>query len=391
MHVAWWAVNYNRGNVAKDVCALVGADDALCHEWDTLALATAAPPFLRPGWVRAWMAAFAPRRQLQLLTVRRDEQLVALLPVVTRMRQVVAPVNAETPVMGPLAVDDRAAGALLPGLLARTHHADLRFLPEGDHARALVAEAEARGLRWRCETVRRSPYTRVDGDWDTFCREVLSARRRKRLRRQEEKLAGLGHIDLTVHDGTVDRVEFLSEGLRLELAGWKGEQGTAVLSRPRTAQFYRSVADWAAEVGILRLYFLRLNGRAIAFGYRLEQQGVIYGVKIAYAEKFREYGPGLLLMHGMMVDAFGRAEVRSVEWQGEADPHKLDFASGVREQLRLQLFSGGPAGALDHGMATAVHTARAEAVRRLSPETRRRVARTFDWVRAAVPGAGTRQ
>src|SRR3954452_20335923 len=89
MHVARWAVNHNRGNVAKDVCALVGADDALCQEWDTLALATAAPPFLRPGWVRAWMAAFAPRRQLQLLTVRRDEQLVALLPVVTRMRQVV--------------------------------------------------------------------------------------------------------------------------------------------------------------------------------------------------------------------------------------------------------------------------------------------------------------
>src|SRR3954471_12766017 len=78
------------------------------------------------------MAAFAPRRQLQLLTVRRNEELVALLPAVTRMRRVVAPVNAETPVMGPLAVDDRAAGALLPGLLARTHHADLRFLPEGD-------------------------------------------------------------------------------------------------------------------------------------------------------------------------------------------------------------------------------------------------------------------
>jgi CelD/BcsL family acetyltransferase involved in cellulose biosynthesis len=159
----------------------------------------------------------------------------------------------------------------------------------------------------------------------------------------------------------------------LELGGWKGEQGTAVLSNPRTEQFYRSVAEWAARAGILRLCFLRLDGRAIAFGYRLEQQGVIYSLKIAHAEEFREYAPGILLKNRSLADAFRRADVKRVEWLGVDDPHKLDFASGVRQQLRLQLFSGGAAGAMERGLAAAVAVARAEARRRLSLERRKRI------------------
>jgi CelD/BcsL family acetyltransferase involved in cellulose biosynthesis len=279
--------------------------------------------------------------------------------------------------MEPLAVDEEALVALVPGLLGRGGRADLRFLPEGERAEALMAAAEARGFRSRCEVVRRSPYTRVDGEWETFQRSVVPGRRRKSLRRLEEKLGARGRVDFEVHDGGHDLTALLNEGLGLELEGWKGEQGTAVLSRPQTEQFYRSVAEWAARAGILRLYFLRLDGRAVAFGYRLEQQGVIYGLKIAHAEEFRQYGPGFLLMHRLLADAFRRPEVRLVEWSGAEDSHKLDFASGVRHLLRLQLFAGGAAGAMERGLAAAVSAARGEARRRLSEEKRKRIRRAL--------------
>jgi CelD/BcsL family acetyltransferase involved in cellulose biosynthesis len=227
----------------------------------------------------------------------------------------------------------------------------------------------------------------VDGDWETFQRSVLSKKRKKSLRRLEEKLSARGQVDFAVHDGGRDLAALLAEGLDLELGGWKGEQGIAVLSRRRTARFYRSVAEWAAQAGILRLSFLRLDGRAVAFGFRLEQQGVIYALKTAYAEEFREYGPGLLLKRRLLADAFGRPDVHLVDWLPGATPHKLLFASGVRQLLRVQLFSGSPAGVLERGLATAVSMARVQTRRRLPDERRKQIRRALgvDRVRAAGP------
>jgi CelD/BcsL family acetyltransferase involved in cellulose biosynthesis len=189
------------------------------------------------------------------------------------------------------------------------------------------------------------------------------------------------------HDGRENLPALLSEGFGLELRGWKGRQGTAVLSRPRTEQFYRAAAEWAAQAGILRLYSLRLDGRAIAFACQIEQRGVMYGVKKAYDEEFREYGPGLLLVSRLLADACRRPEVRLFEWQGQDEPHKLEFASGVRRQLHLQLFSRGVAGGVERGLAAAVSVANAEARRRLSRERRQQIRRVLHRVSAAVPSS----
>jgi hypothetical protein len=78
---------------------------------------------------------------------------------------------------------------------------------------------------------------------------------------------------------------------------------------------------------------------------------------------------------------------------GVDDPHKLDFASGVRQQLRLQLFARGAAGAIERGLAAAVAVARAQARRLLSIERRKRIRRAVNRLFAAVPiaGAGARR
>jgi CelD/BcsL family acetyltransferase involved in cellulose biosynthesis len=192
-------------------------------------------------------------------------------------------------------------------------------------------------------------------------------------------------VDFEVHDGGRDLAALLDEGLGLELAGWKGQRGIAVLSRPQTARFYRSVAEWAARAGILRLYFLRLDGRAVAFGYRLEQQGVVYSLKIAHAEEFREYGPGLLLKHHFLADDFRRPDVHLIDWLPGATPHKLLFASGVRPLLRLQFFSRGAVGGLERGLAAALTTAHDQARQRLSEDRRTQIRRALGIDRARAP------
>jgi CelD/BcsL family acetyltransferase involved in cellulose biosynthesis len=356
-------------------------DEALEAEWESLALTTGAAPFLRPGWVRAWMAAFAPGRQLHAVVVRRGPELVALLPVLVSRRGVAVPVNAQTPLMEPVAADEHALGALAAGLRGGARRADLRFLPTGERESALVAAARERGDLWLRESTRRSPYTRVDGDWEAFRREVLSAQRRKTLRRRERLLSSRGRVGLEVLDGQQDLDALVAEGFALEAAGWKGAQGTAVLSRPDTEHFYRSVARWAAQAGILRLYFLRLDARAIGFMFQIEQGGTTYSLKTTYAEDLRDVGPGILMKHRMLAEAFARPDLRRAEFLGEDEPYKLEFATGVREQVRLRLFARGVVGRVERGSAVAVSGLRAEARRRLSPEARRRILASVDRLR----------
>jgi CelD/BcsL family acetyltransferase involved in cellulose biosynthesis len=369
-----------------DVCTLVVADDACDEEWEGLASATRATPFMRPGWMRAWMAAFAPREQLQLLTVRRDGELVGLLPVLSNRRGTTAPANAETGLVQPLARDSSAARALVSRLMATGWQADLRFVPGGELLDALIAEAGDRGGLHRCELLRESPYTRVEGDFEAYQREVLSKNRRTSLRRRRRRLEERGRVEMDMHDGRENLDALLTEGLRLELTGWKGEQGTAVLSRPDTERFYRSVARWAADAGILRLYLLRLDGRPLAFTYQLEQHGITHSLKLVIDEEFREQGPGVLLAFQTLESAFSRGDLHLYDWGGENEPYKQEFATGFDRQYRLQLYTPGVAGRLDRASATAVSRARAEARRRLSAETRQRIVTTLSRARSAVPG-----
>ncbi|MFQ5948998.1 MAG: hypothetical protein ACE5KX_09080, partial [Acidimicrobiia bacterium] len=60
--------------------AIESFSPALSDEWDLLARAVGASPFVRPGWVRAWAEAFGPGPPA-VATVRRAGRLVAALPI----------------------------------------------------------------------------------------------------------------------------------------------------------------------------------------------------------------------------------------------------------------------------------------------------------------------
>lgn len=357
-----------------DSCTLAVLDDDLEREWEALAVEQGSSPFQRPGWFGAWQAGFAPRRALRVLTVRREGTLVAALPLGLGLLGATAPVNSETPLLAPVARDAAATAALGAYLPAVAHAVDLRFVPVGDDESLLVAAAgEASGTVVR-EVVRASPYVAVDGEWEEHQRCAVSGSRRRSLRSADRRLSALGDLRLDTQDGSKNLDSLLREGFGLEAAGWKGRQGTAVMTQPGTARFYWSLARWAAGEDLLRMHFLRLDGRPIAFSFALEHRGAVFGVKTTYAEDLRSLGPGVLLTHRLVAAAFERPDLRSFELLGESDPYKLEFASGVREQVRLRVYDGTVRGHAQRRLDRAVGAARSEIRRRVPTETRTRVA-----------------
>jgi CelD/BcsL family acetyltransferase involved in cellulose biosynthesis len=334
-------------------------DEPLAREWDELADRTAAPPFLRPGWVSAWVTAFA-RAPVQVAALRRDDgELIAVVPLMLRRGAVRSPTNWHTPVFGPVVEGYDAAvrvSGWLMGLGAR--RVSLDFVDsQSDAARAFKEAARAACYRPASRVRLRSPYLDLPGTRDGV-EQMLSAKRRSNLRRQRRRLGELGPLELDVHDGREELDRRLTEAFAVEGSGWKGERGSAIASRSDTATFYRDVAAWAAGRGWLRILVLRSARRAIACDIGIDVDGAHYLLKTGYDPEFRSYAPGVVLRRDAVARA-AEAGLGTYEFLGDPAPTKLEWTDRCRERLLLQAFRPSLLGALDR--AVMVH-ARAIAV-----------------------------
>ena len=105
---------------------------------------------------------------------------------------------------------------------------------------------------------------------------------------------------------------------------------------PRTA---------GASVGWLRLAFLRLDGRAIAFQLDLELRSGYYSLKIGYDPEFERVSPGKILAFTMVSRAV-TAGLDAYELLGTDEPWKDRWTDRAREQVAFRAFSPSPAGRL---------------------------------------------
>jgi CelD/BcsL family acetyltransferase involved in cellulose biosynthesis len=311
----------------------------LADEWDDLADRAGASPFLRPGWIEAWLAAFGGGAP-EIVALRREGRLAAVLPLVRRRGALVSPTNWHTPEWGVLAEDDASAQeAVAAALAARPRRLSLAFLgPGAEAARAAVASAGYSTLE---RTLLRSPTLALAGDRAAYMAS-RSSKRRKELARQRRRLEEGGAVAFEV-DETAARLE---EGLAVEGSGWKLERGTAIVSQPETVRFYTEVARWAERRGALRLGFLRLDGRAVAFEYCLEEAGVLYDLKGGYDHELRSCAPGMLIAQELVAWAFARGLAR-FELLGQAEPQKLYWTEDVHERTQLQAFAPTLSGRLE--------------------------------------------
>jgi CelD/BcsL family acetyltransferase involved in cellulose biosynthesis len=328
-----------------------GAAAGLSEQWEELAERAAATPYAHPGWILAWHEAFAPRRRLQPIAVRRAGRLVALVPLVEGRTGLSTPSNWHTPEFELLAEDDMARAELCQQMVERAPHTlALRFLPQ---ASADAIARAAAGARYRVlqRTLLRSPIADIGGrSWEEF-QQSVSAGHRADIRRRWRRLNEQGDVSVEVHDGRERLGALLAEGFAVEASGWKGKAGTAILSRPETERFYTRIAEWTAKRGWLRLTFIRLDGRAIAFSFDLEYRNVHHNLKNGYDEALARLSPGKLIT-ALLVERACTSGLERYEFNGAPEPYKLAWATGTTERQVVQAFASTVPG-LGHWLAYA--------------------------------------
>jgi CelD/BcsL family acetyltransferase involved in cellulose biosynthesis len=300
-----------------------------------------------------WWRAFGSG-QLELLTVRRADRLAGVLPLQRVRGALRSLTNWHTPGYGAVAEDAEGLTALVDhAFRAKPRSLHVSFVhPDDALLEALRGRAGEAGYTVLERTVTRSPYLVIEDGWESFERS-LSKNFRSDVRRRLRRLEDEGQVSFEVYDGPERLHERLEEGFAIEGAGWKGSSGTAISSDERTRSFYTEVGHWAAGKGIIRLAFLRLDGRAVSFLYNFEEAGVHYYQKGGYDPEASRLSPAKVLLHLMVRRAFDLGLSR-FEFLGGDEGYKLHWANGTHDFTLFQAFAGSLPGlaeraAYEHG------------------------------------------
>lgn len=307
-------------------------------EWDSLAQRLGGSvPFVRPAWVGSWWSAFDAGRPAAY-AVRRGGELVGFLPLVAKGSALRSPTNAHTPLFTPLgeqAAISALAETVLPSAVGTVI---IGHLPTDDPSVSTLdrASRNARRLTW-WQQGQVSPIVDVEADFEGYLDRLGRHTRRElgRLRRKLEAEWRPVRVESFSVPSNLD--DELKAAFELELSGWKGRRGTAILSRPDTAAFYSRFASAFAGRGELRLSRITAGGALIAFDLCLVTNGRAWILKGAYDESYRRYAPGLLLLIAEIEHAY-ELGLSSVDLLGGSDAYKLKFATSFRTHTVLHSY-----------------------------------------------------
>jgi hypothetical protein len=365
---------------AEVIDGLAPAWSLLCDELQD------SEPFFRPEWIRACLTAFFPNQQVTLFSAWSADRLMAVLPLmkertwfcglpVTRL-SLVATVHSFRVGMvrreGP--EGDEAVEAIWEAIreIPEWDVFDIPYALEGGGLETLADEAREAGFPVARRRVWQSlhlpipplvgtPKKDLQPAWLACTRPKFRANlRRARRQLEEQGTLTLGHVE-DFDQNALDKF------YALEASGWKGQQGTAILSNENTRLFYNEIAEAAAGNGHLSLDFLELNGRPIAAHYALNVGGRYFLAKAGYDERFHRYSPGQLLVNEVLNETESRG-LRELDFVGPATWDEGRWAVSRRDHFHIFIFRNSFYGALLHLIRISVRTAFKALMRRATSD-----------------------
>ena len=259
--------------------------------------------------LNAALAAFDAETQVRVLSVADSGVELARLPVVPSRQHgrypVAHTINWVHPhcYYGAPLLREGHEEAGWRGLLARLDMASwsgdflhLKLIDaDGPAMTALHAVCAAEGR----DLVELERYDRAllssDMSSETYWTENVRSKKRKELRRQQNRLAECGEIVRHTLTDPADLPGWCDAFLTVEAMGWKGEEGTALSSRPADDRFFRQACANAFAAGGLDMLRIDCDGLPIAMLVNFVGPKGGFSFKIAIDPAFSRYSPGVLV------------------------------------------------------------------------------------------------
>lgn len=285
-------------------------DAVFVAAWDDLATHAVEPNAFGESWfLKVALEQFDPQARVQIFTLWDRAQLVALIPIAPQPLYGRWPVphiqnwlhhNAflGTPLVR-AGYEQAFWAALLPMLDAQPGQALFAHFNclavDGPLVGALEAFCQVEGRR--CALVHSEERALLDGDMTpvSYFETAVRGKKRKELRRQKNRLAEEGTLTFARYLDDAKLVEWTSEFLTLERAGWKGGNGSALDCSPQTRNLFAEALEGAAAQGKLERLELRLDGKPLAMLVNFLCAPGSFSFKTAFNENYSRFSPGVLL------------------------------------------------------------------------------------------------
>ncbi len=124
---------------------------------------------------------------------------------------------------------------------------------------------------------------------------------------------------------------------KLESAGWKGKEGTAIASDNAQGRFYAETLARFAASGQARVVELRAGDRLVASRLFICHEAMWIILKTTYDETQSAYAPGRLLLHAVLERAFAAMPDGSVEFYTNTNRDQAEWANVLRPILHHQI------------------------------------------------------
>jgi CelD/BcsL family acetyltransferase involved in cellulose biosynthesis len=302
----------------------------LAGEWDELVRAMPRPsPFLLHGWLLEWWRHYGGGAELAVHLAYRGDRLVGALPLCIRRRsglRICEFLGGSWALLSDVLVapgeEGSVAGALVEHAASSAYDfANLFGLPASSR---LVAALPPDALRLveRLE----APVLDLSAGWDAVYRAKVSPKARSTRRRRMRQLEELGAVESSFARTREELEPALEEAFRVYALRWDGRRAAAASGfvSPTGMRFHRAALLRLADMDMVRLVTIRLDGRAIAFALALQLSGRTYGLTKAFDPAYGRFSTGSEAKLLSLEAAAGEGVTR-VELLGAAADHKRAF------------------------------------------------------------------
>lgn len=312
----------------------------LAEQWDGLALKEGSP-FLTHAWLNAWWSAFGEGEPRWVLLEDERGELRAGAFLHRIGSRLLAAANVHSGAWSSVASDERARAELWAALVETdANRVQMQGLPQQSAGTQSLREAlQQAGFRVAEVAGPFCPWLDLPQSNEELLAGVSASLRSQIKRRRKGLEKALGELEFRTVSGGEGFQRDLETFLRLEGSGWKGESGTAILSRPATERLYREFAAAAAAKGWMRLYVLEAGGEPIAADYGVAFAGCNSFIKTGFDEAHGKLSPGLVLRAEILRSSIEEG-LQHYDFLGEADTYKTRWTAQVRPRTRLFAYRG---------------------------------------------------
>lgn len=341
-----------------EIKAITKFEDFLCLEdtWNNLLEKSQNDiVFLRHEWFKSWWLGFGEGKQLFILVIWEEEDVVGIAPLMRydsrfrgmRVKEIGFIQNDNSPRSDFIIIRERQKilSCIFEYLKQRQAEWDILRLvniPTESPVTEILPDISAR-LKMNCGVKKglHSPFVKVESDWEMFL-QSKSAKFRKVLRNKVNRVKRLGDFTIEKIEDISCRPDILPDVYDISQYSWKGKCQGGILATQERKRFFDELSLVAGKKGWLNIWVLRINNIGnIAYEYHLCYRDKVYALRGDFKEEYREYTPGSVLEYYIIEKAFSNGIIE-YDLCGSDYEYKMNWANNIREHNIMEIFSSSP-------------------------------------------------